>query len=188
MQKLSYELVLDQKRSKFDVGISQKFFWTGIAGLGIVFLLSKVFENYYGINIEEMDLVKYLIYGLFISVGIGTFYGIFEYNGKNRIIRGFITFDENEISINHARKYQVSNIKNLEFNVYDYKGRAINIHSDGDANRSYGGNNFISFDYNNKRHKFQFVADSKKHKELLTKELMDKIRSNTQKNTNANNA
>lgn len=76
-------------------------------------------------------------------------------------------------------------MKNLEFNVDDYKGRAINMHSDGDANRSYGGNNFISFDYNNKRCKFQFVADSKKHKDLLTKELIDKIRSNTRKNNYA---
>ena len=186
MQKLSYELVLEQKKSKYDVGFAQKFFWTGITGLGIIFLLSKVFESYYSINIQEMDLVKYLSYGLFICVGIGSFAGIFEYNGQNRIVRGFITFDENEITINHVRKYKVSDIKKLQLNVDDYKGRAINIHSDGDANRSYGGGNFITFEYNNKKYKFQFVADSKKHKELLTKELMDKIRSNTQKNTNAN--
>jgi len=128
-----------------------------------------------------MDLIKYLSYGLLICIGIGSFAGIFEYNGKNRIVRGFITFDENEITINHARKYQVSDIKNLQFNVDDYNGRAINIHSDGDANRSYGGENFVAFDYKNKKHKFQFVADSEKHKELLTRELMDKIRSNTQK-------
>ena len=79
-------------------------------------------------------------------------------------------------------------MKNLEFNVYDFKGKGINLISDGDPNRSYGGDNFVAFDYKNKRYKFQFVADSKKHMELLTKALMDRIRSNSQKNTNANKA
>lgn len=180
MQKLSYELVLEQKKSKYDIGISQKFYWIGIAGIGILLLLIKIFENS-NINIGDSDLFIYVMIGLIICIGIGSFYGLFAYNGKNRIIRGFITFDENEITINHAKKYQVADMKNIEFNVYDYKGRAINLYSDGDANRSYGGNNFILFDYHNKRHKFQFVVDSKKHKELLTKELIEKIRSNSQK-------
>ncbi|KPM30227.1 Hypothetical protein I595_3303 [Croceitalea dokdonensis DOKDO 023] len=180
MNAPSYELVLDQKKSKYDVGLSQKFYWTGIAGIGILLIVIKIFESY-DINIGDTELFNYVMIGLFISVGIGWLYGLFAYNGENRIIRGFITFDENEITINHSKKFQVADMTNIEFNVYDFKGRGINFHSDGDANRSYGGNNFISFDYQDKRHKFQFVADSKKHKDLLTKELMDKIRSNARK-------
>jgi hypothetical protein len=96
MQKLSYELVLDQKKSKYDIGLSQKFYWTGIAGIAILLLLIKILEIY-DINIGDTELFKYVMIGLLICIGIGWLYGLFAYNGENRIIRGFITFDENNI-------------------------------------------------------------------------------------------
>ena len=187
MQKLSFDLVLDQKKSRFDISNSQKFFWIGLTGLFVFFVINWLFQNY--INLENLQFAKYLIYGLFICMGIGILYGFFDSNGNNRTTKGFITFDEDEITINHAKRYALSQVKNLSFNLGQHKGELISvIIVDGDPVRSYGGDNFVEFNYQNKKHKYQFVVDSKKHKNLLTKELMDKMRSNTGKNTNANKA
>ena len=187
MQKLSFDLVLDQKKSRFDISNSQKFFWIGLTGLFVFFVINWLFQNYININLENLQFAKYLIYGLFICMGIGILYGFFDSNGNNRTTKGFITFDEDEITINHAKRYALSQVKNLSFNLGQHKGELISvIIVDGDPVRSYGGDNFVEFNYQNKKHKYQFVVDSKKHKNLLTKELMDKMRSNTGKNTNAN--
>ena len=98
------------------------------------------------------------MYGLIICILIGNFYGLFESNGNNRIIRGFITFDENEITMNNVSKYNLSDVNNLKFKGYDYKGRVINLMSNGDPNRSYAGDNYVEFTHLDKEYKFQFVV------------------------------
>jgi len=180
MNKLAFDLVLDKKKSKFDIAISEKFFYVGLGGVLFLLAVFWIFKNNLGIDLEEIKIVKYIGYGFLICIGIGTFYGFVDYNGNNRIVKGFITFDENEITINHAEKYKLVELKGLKFKVYDYKDRPINLISDGDPNRSYGGENFVEFNHQNKRHRYQFVADSKKHKDKLLKDLIPIMRNKTE--------
>ena len=180
MSKLAFDLVLDKKKSKFDIAISEKFFYVGLGGILFLLAVLWIFKNNLGIDLEELKIVKYIGYGLLICIGIGTFYGFVDYNGNNRIVKGFITFDENEITINHAKRYKLSELKNLKFSVFDYKGRLINLISDGDPNRSYGGENFVEFNYQNMSHRYQFVADSKKHKDRLLEDLIPIMRNKTE--------
>lgn len=179
MEKLSFDLVLDQKKSKFDIGISQKFFWTGLCGLSIFLGINWIFKKYTDLNINDFQLIKYLMYGLLFCIVIGIFYGLFESNGNNRIIKGFITFDENEITINNATRYSLSEIRNLKFTGYDHKGRYINIISDGDPFRSYGGDNYVEFDYRNNNYKFQFVVNSIAHRKSLMEKTIPKMKMKT---------
>ncbi|MET2984765.1 hypothetical protein [Aureibaculum conchae] len=179
MKKVAFDLVLDEKTNKFDIAISEKFYWIGMGGLGIFLIISLIFKNYTDINLEDLQLVNYVIFGLFICVGIGYVYGLVDYNGNNRIIKGFITFSKDEITINNARRYDLSEIKNLKFNVYDYKGKSINLISDGDPNRSYGGDNFVEFLYRNKQFKYQFVADSDAHRKLLIENTIPEMKAKT---------
>ncbi|MDT0622021.1 hypothetical protein [Croceitalea vernalis] len=180
MNKLAFDLVLDKKKSKFDIAISEKFFYVGLGGVLFLLAVFWIFKNNLGIDLEEIKIVKYIGYGFLICILIGTFYGFFDYNGNNRIVKGFITFDENEITINHAEKYKLVELKGLKFKVYDYKDRPINLISDGDPNRSYGGENFVEFNHQNKRHRYQFVADSKKHKDKLLEDLIPIMRNKTE--------
>ncbi len=175
MEKLAFDLVLDEKKSKYDIAISEKFFYIGFGGIFLFFAINWALEKYMDIIFLDLQIIKYLMYGLLVCIMIGTFYGFFDFNGNNRTIKGFITFDENEITINHAKRYSLTEIKNLNFNVNDYKGRLINLHSDGDPNKSYGGDNFVEFDYRNEKYKYQFVADSKKHKGLFIEKVIPKM-------------
>lgn len=127
MEKLSFDLVLDQKISKYDIGVSEKFYYIGGAGLIIFLCASWILKNYTGIILLDFQLVKYIIYGFLICLLIGTLYGLVDHNGNNRIVKGFITFDENEITINYAVKYNLAEVKNLTFSGYDHKGRLINL-------------------------------------------------------------
>ncbi|MCK0158926.1 hypothetical protein MWU65_17190 [Cellulophaga sp. F20128] len=176
MQKLSYELVLDQKTVKYDIGVSEKFYYIGIAGLILVFFFNWLLESYTEIILLDIQLVKYIMYSFIICLIIGSLYGLVDKNGNNRIIKGFITFDENEITINYARKYNLTEIKNLKFSGHDHKGRLINLHSDGDPTRSYGGDNYVEFSYRDKNYKFQFVVDSISHRKLLTEKVIPKMK------------
>lgn len=180
MERLAFDLVSEKKKSKFDIAISEKFFYIGLGGVLLLLALSWVFRNYFNINLITLDAVKYIMYILLICIGIGTFYGFFDYNGNNRIISGIITFDENEITLNHIEKFELSEIKNLTFSLDDYKGRPINVMSDGDPNRSYGGDNFVKFKYRNKTHKYQFVIDSVRHRKVLVEMTIPKMRNKTQ--------
>ncbi len=179
MGKLAFDLVSNKRKSKFDIAVSEKFFYVGLGGLILLLGLFKVFDHYWGITLEGFPIVKYLMYGLCISCMIGTFYGLVDYNGNNRIIKGIITFDENEISLNHIEKFELSTIAKVKFSLNDYKGKSINLLSDGDPNRSYGGDNFVEFRYRNKTHKYQFVIDSQRHRNLLVEKTIPKMRNKT---------
>ncbi|MBU3820467.1 hypothetical protein KO566_00210 [Flavobacteriaceae bacterium XHP0103] len=179
MEKLSFDLVLDQKKSKYDIGISQKFFWSGLCGILIFISANWIFNKYTNLNIKDFRIIDYLIYASFLCILIGSFYGFFEYNGNNRVIKGFITFDENEITINNAIRYNLSEIENIKFSGYDHKGRYINIMSDGDPFRSYGGDNFVEFTYKNKEYKFQFVVNSVSHRKSLMERTIPKMKMKT---------
>ncbi len=176
MQKLSFNLVSDKRTSRFDIGISQKFFWTGIIGFIIFFILNWFLKKFFNINSEELQFIKYILFGCVICFMIGNFYGLFESNGNNTVIKGFITFDENEITINNAKTYSIFKVSNLKFDGYDYIGRYINIMSDGDPIRSYGGDNYVEFNYLNEKFRFQFVVNSPRHRELLNEEIIPKMK------------
>ncbi|MBJ2176350.1 hypothetical protein JBL43_19010 [Aureibaculum sp. A20] len=180
MKNVAFDLVLDEKTKKFDIAISEKFYWIGLGGLGIFLIIKWIFQYYMDINIEDVQLVNYVLFGFLICVGIGAIYGWVDYNGNNRIIKGFITFSKDEITINNARRYDLSEIKNLKFNVYDFKGKSINLISDGDPNRSYGGDNFVEFRYQNKQFKYQFVADSDSHRKLLIEKTIPEMKTKTE--------
>ncbi|WP_422083288.1 hypothetical protein [Ulvibacterium sp.] len=182
MEKLAFDLVANKKKSKYDIAISEKFFYIGLGGLIFLLAVFKVFEHHWGITLEDFPVVKYMIYGLMICIMIGTFYGLVDYNGNNRVIKGIITFDENEITLNHIERFELSEIGNLKFSLNDYKGRPINLITDGDPNRSYGGDNFVEFNYRNKTHKYQFVIDSLRHKALLVDKTIPKMRDKTKIN------
>lgn len=179
MEKLSFNLVQNKKTSKFDIGISQKFFWIGLGGVLIFSAIILILEKYININLDKIEFIKYAMYGLIISMLIGTIYRLFEFNGNNRTVEGFITFDENEITINNARIYNLREIKNLRFKGYDYKGRAINLMSNANPTRSYGGDNFVEFNYLNKEYKYQFVVNSKTHRKLLMEKAIPKMKLKT---------
>ncbi|WP_047414186.1 hypothetical protein [Cellulophaga sp. Hel_I_12] len=180
MEKLSFDLVLDKKIAKYDIGISEKFYYIGGAGLFLFLFFNWILKNYTNIILLDYQLVKYMMYGFLICLLIGTFYGFVDKNGNNRIIKGFITFDENEITINYARKFNLIEIKNLRFSGYDHKGRLINLISDGDPTRSYGGDNYVEFSYREKEYKFQFVVDSISHRKLLTEKVIPKMKTTTE--------
>lgn len=180
MNKLAFDLVSDKKTEKFDFAVSEKFYAIGLGG-GLIFMgLSWLLNKYYGIKLYEIDYIEYLPYLFIFFFLIGIFYGLFDYDGNNRIIKGFITFDENEITINHAERYSLSELQSLKFNVKDYKGKLINVHTNGDPNNSYGGNNYVEFTHANKNYKYQFVANSERQKDRLINELIPIMRNKTE--------
>ena len=179
MEKLAFDLVLNEKKSKYDVALSEKVFYVGLGGSIIIFAINWALKKYIGIAVLDLQLIKYLVYGLLACIAIGSLYVFFDFNGNNRIIKGFITFDENKITINHVKRYNLTEIKNLNFNISDYKGRFINPNTYGDPTQSYGGENFVEFNYRNKKHKYQFVANSEKHKDTLIKKLIPKMKNKT---------
>jgi len=180
VEKLSFDLVLDQKTAKYDIGVSEKFYYIGGVGL-IIFLCGNwILKSNTEIILLDLQWVKYIIYGFLICLMIGTLYGLVDHNGNNRTIKGFITFDENEITINYAIKYNLAEIKNLSFSGHDHKGRLINLLSDGDPSRSYGGDNYVEFSYRDKEYKFQFVVDSISHRKLLTENVIPKMKTKTE--------
>ena len=180
MEKLSFDLVLDKKTAKYDIGISEKFYYTGGVGLILFLVVNWVLKSYTEIILLDFQMVKYIIYVFLICLLIGTFYGLVDRNGNNRIIKGFITFDENEISLNHITKFELVQITDLKFSVNDYKGRLINLLTDGDPNRSYGGDNYVEFKYQGKKFKFQFVVDSIAHGKLLLDKTIPLMKNKTE--------
>ncbi len=171
MNRLSFSVVSPTKKSRFDFGISEKLTYLGLGGLITLLLFFKAYESSTGINLLEYQSFKYVCYGLIIILIIGIVYAFYDYNGNNRTIDGIITFDESEITLDNIKKFNLSEVSDLVFYLKDYKGRTINIIVDGTPYNSYGGDNFVEFNYRKEKFKYQFIIDSKFHGQLLEEKI-----------------
>ena len=113
-----------------------------------LFLLSGIFNN----KIELNDWQK--VFGIcgvcFFSLGlILKFYGMFNYESLNGEFKGFLEFNDQGISVD-GKIYEVGNIKNIEINNEDYKGKLkLKSRLDFDNALSNGVDNFIRFTIDN---------------------------------------
>jgi hypothetical protein len=113
-----------------------------------LFLLSGIFNS----KIELTDWQK--VFGicgvcLFLLGLILKFYGMFNYESLNGEFKGFLEFNNQGISVD-GKIYEVGNIKNIEINNEDYKGKLkLKSRLDFDNALSNGVDNFIRFSIDN---------------------------------------
>jgi len=180
MRNLAFDLISPQKKSKIDLSISEKFYFFGLIGALLFALTTNLSKKYFDIEILNFEFSSYIIIGLFLAILISTWYRIFDYNGNNLQIKGFITFDENQITINNATTFPLTELKNLTFDISDYKGRLINIQLTGFPTKSFGGENFVEFEHGKQKYKYQFVIKSAEHGKTLLDKALPKMRNRTE--------
>lgn len=176
MQKISFEIVSDEKKSKFDISVSQKLARIGLIGFIVCFGIQYLLEGHTQILAKDSQLFWFLVFAFLISFIVGIIYGFFESNGQNRVIRGFITFDESEITLNNATKFKLLDLESVNFDVSDIKGSLNTPYLEGDPLWSYGGENYVEFSYNKKNYKYQFVINSHSHWNKLVKNIIPKMK------------
>lgn len=77
------------------------------------------------------------------------FYGMFNYESLNGEFKGFLEFNDQGISVD-GKIYEIGNIKNVEINNEDYKGKLkLKSRLDFDNALSNGVDNFIRFSIDN---------------------------------------
>ncbi len=158
--------------------------------------------NFYGIILICLGLILYLtnkfvfqsdvffttslivfIFGL-ILFGISKIQYSFDTDLVSGKINGVLTFLDSKL-ITDGKEFQYNSIQNFKYIVTDYKGKDSGFfRTDFQFNISNyevgkGINNWVSFEYNNKKFKFYFFLNNKKHHDefcFFISELSNKIK------------
>ena len=146
---------------KFKLTTSHVWWSTQLLALAILFI--SAYSG--GINlIFVLLLIICILTPIFtMSIGKNEFYPInFEYLEK-------ITLTDNEIKIGE-KNLEFKSIKNLEFNVRDFKGKRIQIIGSlkySGPTLSQGVNNVIKFENQNEKYEIRFQLSSKDELSML---------------------
>jgi len=175
MERIAFDVVTQKKGVLFDISNSEKLMFAGFMGFGFLLIFGALFHKIYKLNILNYLVVNLIGLTCIICIVIGRLMSYRDYHGNDLAVNSILFFNEDEVTFDYTEVFPLSEITYIKFKIFQYKGVRIGR----DPKKSSGADNYIEFQHEGKKHKFQFVIESEGHMQLLKEKLIPQLREKT---------
>ncbi|MBC8757254.1 hypothetical protein H2O64_21470 [Kordia sp. YSTF-M3] len=180
MERIAFDLVVFKKGIFFDVFNSKIIPSIGLIGLISLFSFVAIYYMLYGVHLFDYFVFNFIGFLFFVMAFIQIMKIFGDADGTYLKKEGLLLIDENEITIDYTTKYPITEITYVKFKMMNFIKPRMFVYTDRRIRRYTATDNYLEFQYKNKKYNFQFIVDSEGHKQVLIEKLIPQLRTKTE--------